>query len=67
MIMICHLEPMAQVSCKAQFIGQHEILVLISCAKKPPLNTHVDVSSGARDANFRQSLHLHQYYVIAGS
>ena len=33
----------------------------------PPLNTHYDVSSVARDQNFGLSLRLHPYLVYASS
>ena len=40
---------------------------VISYAEKLPLNDHVDLSSRARGVNFGLNLHLHPYYVIAGS
>ena len=34
---------------------------------KPPISTHVDVSSGARGLNFGLSLYQHPYFVYASS
>ena len=45
----------------------NKILVFNTCAQKPHLNAHADITSGARDLNFDLSLHLHPYFVYASS
>ena len=43
------------------------ILVLITYAQKPPLNTHADVIIGVKFLNSGSSLHLHPYYAYANN
>ena len=43
------------------------MLVLIAYAQKRPLNTHSNVSSGARGLNFALSLNQHPYFMYASS
>ena len=45
----------------------YEILVLITHAQKPPINTHADISRGAKGLNFGLNLHLHPFFVYVGS
>ena len=45
----------------------HESLILITSPRKPPLNAHVDVSSGTRGLNVGSSLHTHPHVAYASN
>ena len=54
-------------ACKCLWVSTYKILIHITCAQRPSLNAHADVTSGARDLTFGLSLHLPSCFVYAST